>query len=157
MNRFIRRAAFLVGILLLLCGAAGAQQLAQRPQAPPRGLAGNAARETMLEGQVLRYTASATTLPLGAHIVLRTPSGAVDVPLGAASYLEANHFSLVSGDVVRIVGVQSLTRQGSVFLARVIEKDGQALVLRTARGAPLGLAGARALGAPKAQQQAGAR
>jgi len=157
MIRSIRRAACLAGILSLLCGAAGAQQLAQRPQAPPRGLAGNAARETVLEGQVLRYTASAPTPPLGAHVVLQTPSGAVDVPLGAASYLQANHFSLASGDVVRIVGVQSRTRQGSVFLARVIQKGGQTLVLRTAQGAPLGPAGARALGAPKTQEQAGAR
>jgi len=156
MKRLIRRTAFLSGILLFLGGAAGAQQLAQRPQAPARGLAGNAAQETVLEGQVLRYTASATTPPLGAHVVLQTAGGAVDVPLGAASYLEANHFSLASGDVVRIVGVQSRTRQGSVFLARVIQKSGQTLVLRTAQGAPLGLAGARASGAPKTQQQAGA-
>jgi len=71
MKRFIRRAAaFLPGIFLFLSGAAGAQQLAQRPQSPPRGLAGNAAQETVLEGQVLRYTASATLPPLGAHVVL---------------------------------------------------------------------------------------
>ncbi|MBZ5700990.1 MAG: hypothetical protein LAN84_04015 [Acidobacteriia bacterium] len=157
MKRSIRRAAILAGIVLFLGGAPRAQQLAQRPQAPPRGLAGNAAREIVLEGQVLRYTASATTPPLGAHVVLQTAGGAVDVPLGAASYLQANHFSLASGDVVRIAGVQSSTRQGSVFLARVIQKGGQALVLRTAQGAPLGLAGARASGAPKTQPQAGAR
>ena len=81
----------------------------------------------------------------------------MDIPLGPASYLEANHFSLASGDMVRIAGVHSRTRQGSVFLARVIQKSGQTLVLRTAQGALLGLAGARALGAPKTQQQAGAR
>ena len=157
MKRSIRRAAFLPGILLFLGGTGGAQQLAQRPQAPSRGLTGNAAREAVLEGQVLRYMASAAAPPLGAHVVLQTAGGPVDVPLGAASYLEANHFSLASGDVIRIVGVQSRTRQGSVFLARLIQKSGQALVLRTALGAPLGLAGARALGAPRTQQQAGAR
>ncbi len=84
-------------------------------------------------------------------------AGAIDVHLGAASFLQANHFSLAKGDSVRVVGVSSATRQATVFLVRVIQKAGQSLVLRTAKGAPLSLAGARALGVQKAQQQEGAR
>jgi hypothetical protein len=53
--------------------------------------------------------------------------------------------------------VNSATRQGSVFLVRVIQKGGQSLILRTAKGAPLSHAGARALALQKAQQQEGAR
>jgi hypothetical protein len=39
----------------------------------------------------------------------------------------------------------------------VIQKGGQSLNLRTAKGAPLSLAGARALGLQKTPQQEGAR
>ena len=90
--------------------------------------------------------------PIGAHLVLQTSSGAVDVHLGAASYLEANHFFLAKGDSVRVVGVSSATRQGTVFLVRVIQKGEQSLALRTAKGAPLSIAGARAMGSQKSPQ-----
>jgi hypothetical protein len=111
----------------------------------------------MIEGTVLSYSGEAATPPIGAHIVVQTASGAIDVHLGPASYLQANHFSLTEGDSVKVVGVNSATRQGSVFLVRVIQKGGQSLALRTAKGAPLSRAGARALGAQETQQQGGAR
>ena len=154
----IRIAALFSALLLLLGSAAWAQQLANRPrQATMRTLAYDAAKETVVEGTVVSYTAESTTPPMGAHLILQTAAGAIDVHLGATSFLQANHFSLATGDSVRVVGVSSATRQGTVFLARVIQKGGQSLVLRTAKGAPLSLARARALGAPKTQQQEGAR
>ena len=156
MNSFARKAVFFPGILLLLSGALFAQQLAQRP---PAALAATAAQETVLDGEVLSYTATATAPPLGAHVVLKTASGVLDISLGPASYLQDNHFALAAGDLVRIAGVTSATRQGSIFLARVIQKRGQSLLLRTAQGAPLGPAGARAsaAGAQKVSQPGGAR
>jgi hypothetical protein len=153
----VRIAGFFSALLLLLGNAVWAQQLADRPrQAAVRTLAYDSAQETVVDGMVLSYTAESATPPIGAHIVLQTAAGAIDVHLGAARFLHANNFSLAKGDSVRVVGVSSATRQGTVFLVRVIQKAGQSLVLRTANGAPLSLAGARALGAQKAQQQ-GAR
>jgi hypothetical protein len=150
-------AGFFSALLLLLGNAVWAQQLADRPrQATVRALAYDATQETVVDGMVLSYTAESATPPIGAHFVLQTAAGAIDVHLGAARFLQANNFSLAKGDSVRVVGVSSATRQGTVFLVRVIQKAGQSLVLRTANGAPLSLAGARALGAQKAQQQ-GAR
>ncbi len=155
-----------LGIALALCLSANAQQashrdaqqLADRPkQAALRSLAYDATRETVIEGTVLSYSAEAATPPLGAHLILQTANGPVDLHLGGASYLQANHFSLAKGDSVRVVGVSSATRQGSIFLVRVIQKGGQFLILRTAKGAPLSPAGARALGVQKTQQQDGAR
>lgn len=154
----IRIACFFFALLLLVGNAVRAQQLADRPrQAARRTLAYDATRETVVEGTVLSYTAESPTPPIGAHLVLQTAAGALDVHLGAASFLQANHFSLAKGDSVRVVGVSCATRQRTVLLVRVIQKAGLSLVLRTAHGAPLSLAGARALGAQKSQQQEGAR
>ncbi len=154
----VRIAGFFSVLLLLLGNAIGAQQLAERPrQAVMRTLAYDATQETVLEGTVLSYTEESATPPIGAHFVLQTAAGAIDVHLGAASFLQANHFSLTKGDSVRVVGVSSDTRQGAVFLVRVIQKGGQSLVLRTANGALLSVARTRARGAQKAQQQEGAR
>jgi len=154
----VRIAGFFTALLLLLGNAAWAQKLADRPrQVAMRTLAYDATRETVVEGTVLSYTAESATPPIGAHFVLQNAASAIDVHLGAASFLQANHFSLATGDSVRVVGVSSATRQGTVLLVRVIQKGGQSLVLRTAKGAPLSFARGRALAAPKAQQQEGAR
>src|SRR5260370_30932285 len=154
----VRIAGFFCALLLLLGNAVWAQQLADRPrQAANRPLAYDATQETVIEGTVLSYTAESATPPIGAHFVLQTAASAIDVHLGAASFLQANHFSLAKGDSVRVVGVSSATRQGIVFLVRVIQNGEQSLMLRTAEGAPLSLAGARALGLQKTQQQVGAR
>src|ERR1700674_83673 len=154
----VRITGFCSAFLLLLGSTGWAQQLADRPrQGAMRTLAYDATQETVVEGTVQSYTAESATPPMGAHFVLQTAASAIDVHLGAASFLEANHFSLAKGDSVRVVGVSSATRQGSVFLVRVIQKGGQSLVLRTAKGAPLFLARARAMGAQKTQREEGAR
>jgi hypothetical protein len=153
-----RTSAVLFALLLLLGASVWAQQLADRPkQAAMRSLAYDATQETVMEGTVLSYLAEAATPPIGAHLLLQTANGTVDLHLGGASYLQANHFSLAKGDSVRVVGVNTATRQGSVFLVRVIQKGGQSLILRTAQGAPLALAGARASGLQNTLQQGGAR
>ncbi len=142
----VRIAGYLSALLLLSGNTVWGQKLGERPRpAATRSLAYNATQETMIEGTVLSYSAESATPPMGAHVVLQTASGTTDVHLGAASYLEANHFSLAKGDSVRVVGASSATRQGTVFLVRVIQKGGQSLALRTAKGAPLSRAGARAL------------
>lgn len=162
MQKSILVPGFLSALLLLLGAPVHAQKLAERPPSnATHSLAYNAAQETVLQGTVLSYTAEAAAPPIGAHVVLQTSSGPIDLHLGSASYLQANHFSLAKGDAVTVVGVNSATRQGSVFLARVIQKDGQSLALRTLKGTPLSLAGARALGSQKTSQtlqsQAGPR
>ena len=154
----VRIVGFFSVLLLLLSNMVWAQQLADRPRQPAmRTLAYDATQETVVEGTVLSYTAESATPLIGAHLILQTAAGAIDVHLGAARFLQANNFSLAKGDSVRVVGVSSETRQGSIFLVRVIQKGGQSLVLRTANGAPLFVARTRALGAQKAQQQEGAR
>ena len=157
----IRMAGFLSALLLFPGNMVWAQQLAKRPQqAAARSLAYDTTRETVMEGTVLSYSAEAAAPPIGAHVVLQTASGTMYVDLGAASYLDANHFSVAKGDSVRVVDVNSTTRQVSVFLVRVIQKGGQSLTVRTTKGAPLSFAGARALSPAQRAQlatKAGAR
>jgi hypothetical protein len=125
--------------VLLLSTAAGAQQKA--PSATPRNQAYDASRESVLQGTVLSYTATATTAPLGAHVTVQTASGVVDVHLGNAQLLTANHFSLASGDSVRITGESVSYGTSTQFLARIIQKGNQALAVRSVRGFPLASGG----------------
>jgi hypothetical protein len=95
------------------------------------------ARETALQGTVLSYTASSSVAPLGPRVVVQTASGDIDVHLGNAKLLEANHFSLSMGDSIRLLGESIPFGSGTQFVARVIQKGNQSLVLRSARGFPL--------------------
>jgi hypothetical protein len=97
----------------------------------------NVSREAVLEGTVLRYTPSASSKPLGAHVTLQTAAGPVDVHLGNAHLLSANHFSLAAGDSLRITGENVAYGNTTQFLARVVQKGAQSLTVRTNRGFPL--------------------
>jgi hypothetical protein len=159
------RSRILIGcsIFLLAASAASAQKRPVRQTATAYDLS----RETLLEGTVLSFTEAPATPPVGARVTVQTTSGAVDVLLGPPSFLKASQFMLAPGDSVKIAAARvqlrpdpSGQRPAGVFVARVIQKGNQSLVLRSPRGSPLWLAGARAL--PPAQraqlaQKAGAR
>lgn len=138
-------AGLLLSGLLLSAGAVRAQQKGRLS-----GFAYDASQETVLAGTVVNYTAAATTPPIGAHVALQTANGVVDVHLGPASYLKSNQFSLAPGDALKVVGVSMPTDRGSVFLARVVQKGSQSLVIRSPKGFLLATAGTRAL--PQAQR-----
>src|SRR4029077_4334868 len=126
--------ALLAGVLLLST-IAGAQQKAQ--SVPQKNLSYDVSRETVLEGNVVQYTPASSVAPLGPHVTVQTSSGVVDVHLGRVRRLEANHFSLASGDHVRIVGEMVPYGAGTQFLARVIQNGNQVLAVRSTRGLPL--------------------
>jgi hypothetical protein len=130
--------AWLAGAILY-SATASAQQKAQI--VPQKNQAYDVSRESVLQGTVLTYTAAATAAPLGAHVTVQTSSGVVDVHLGNAQLLMANHFSLVSGDSVRITGENVAYGTSTQFLARVIQKGNQALAVRSVRGFPLAPSG----------------
>lgn len=143
MKHAVRRASVLCAAILGWAGISPAQQAAVRPQAaPPRLHVYAPERETILEGVFLRYEQTDS-----GRILLRTVNGTATADLGPAAYLAAHHFTLTAGDFVKLLGVSSTTRQGTVFLARMIQKGGESLVVRTARGAPLARSGAGRLAA----------
>ena len=120
---------------------------AQQPRSPTtsRNVAYNPRNETILQGTVLAYTEN-SSLPLrGAHATVQTPAGAVDVHLGPASYLRANHFSLAPGESIRVVGALSRQGKDTVFLARAAQSTGRTIAIRSTRGFLLARSAPRAM------------
>jgi hypothetical protein len=131
--------AWLAGALVLSITASAQQQ--RVPTVTIKNQAYDVSRESVLQGTVLTYTAAATAPPLGAHVTVQTSSGVVDVHLGNAQLLTANHFSLAGGDSVRITGENVAYGNSTQFLARVIQKGNQTLAVRSVRGFPLAPSG----------------
>ena len=98
-------------------------------------------RETVLQGKVLQYAAASPVAPLGARVTVQTGSGIVDVHLGNARLLMANHLTLSTGDTVRIVGENVAYGTSAQFLARLVQKGNQVLAVRSTRGFPLAPSG----------------
>lgn len=112
------------------------------------------ARETNLVGTVSSFTANSETGPVGAHVVVQTASGVVDVHVGSAQFLELGHLTLNTGDSVRIIGESFTNGKSTTFLARIIQKGTVAVAVRSPRGIPLWFSGVRAQqGQSQAQAQ----
>ena len=141
MNRLIRWTSFSAWLCaaLLFCASAGAQQNTQSTAQQMRAY--DVSREVSMQGTVVSFTENSSTAPLGPHVVIQTASGQVDVHLGDAKLLKANHLTLAAGDSVRVVGENVTHGASSQFFARIIQKGNQTLTLRSARGFPLRPAG----------------
>jgi len=91
-------------------------------------------REVSLVGTVVKYEASSSAPPLGAHLLMQTVSGQVDVHLGNPRVLAAGHLELKAGDNVRILGESLALGDGTFFAARIVQKGAQAVAVRNAKG-----------------------
>ncbi|MFI5057287.1 MAG: hypothetical protein ACHQLQ_03810 [Candidatus Acidiferrales bacterium] len=129
----------LLTITLMLAGALsiciplGAQQATQ--SSALRFQSYDVRREVNLLGTVVKYDAASSVAPIGAHLLLQTSSGQVDVHLGNAKVLQANHFELNPGDNVRIIGEELAFGNGAIFAARIVQKGVQAVAVRNTKGA----------------------
>ena len=74
---------------------------------------------------------------LARTLVVHTSNGIVDVHLGDARLLAANHFTIQSGDSLRIIGETVAYGNGTQFVARIVQKGTQVLAVRSVRGIPL--------------------
>lgn len=129
---------------LLLCSTGMFAAVASGQQFKPNAAGSNTqmraysvARESLLQGTVLKYVAASTKAPFGAHVLLQTASGVVDVHAGSAQYLQSVNLTLAPGDNLKITGEYVAYGDGAVYVARVIQKDGRSVAVRTARGFPL--------------------
>jgi len=122
-----------------LCCATAALAQEQQLKTPARTDVYSIARESNLQGKVVKYTAdsSTTVAPAGANVELQTSSGIVSVHLGNARLLTANHLSLEPGDAVTIVGETLPYGAGTVFAARIIQKGTLSVTVRSKNGIPL--------------------
>ena len=123
--------------LLLLCAlalglSAVAQQSVQTAIRPPAAY--DVSREGSLVGTVVKFDAASATPPMGAHLLLHTASGQVDVHVGNAKLLQASHLSLNTGDSVRIVGEDLSLGDTTFFAVRIVQKGTQAVAVRNSKG-----------------------
>jgi hypothetical protein len=117
---------------LLLRLSAGAQQTAQPDALHLQSY--ELSREVSLVGTVVKYETASSALPMGAHLLLQTSSGQVDVHLGNAKVLQASHLQLNPGDSVRVVGETLALSDSAYFAARIVQKGAQAVAVRNTKG-----------------------
>jgi hypothetical protein len=135
--RILKSSFLIMGLAAgIFVGAASAQEKTNA-NARPGPTAYDLGREMNLIGTVQTFTTAAQTPPLGAHVILQTTSGLVDVHLGDARLLAANHFIIQNGDTLRIVGEVVAYGKGTQFVARIVQKGTQVLAVRSLRGIPL--------------------
>jgi hypothetical protein len=119
------------------------------------------AKDVSLQGTVLNFTENSQTAPLGAHVLLQTSAGNVDVHLGDARFLRLAKLNITQGASLRFVGQMSSAGKNPVFLARLVQVGAQVVAVRSDHGLPLGAAGLRAnkalLANAQAEQKGGAR
>jgi hypothetical protein len=94
----------------------------------------NANREITLVGTVVKYETASAIPPMGAHVTVQTGSGQVDVHLGNARVLQANHLEFNAGDNIRIIGEPMALGDGTYFAARIVQKGMKAVAVRNTRG-----------------------
>ena len=119
-------------ITLALCISTNAQQTKQPEVGQMHAYDLN--RESFLLGTVVKFESASSTPPIGAHVILQTSSGQLDVHLGNARVLQAGHLELNPGDNVRIVGEQLALGDTTYFAARIVQKGAQAVAVRNAKG-----------------------
>jgi len=143
--------SWMIGMLLVasvaICGPVRAQQTAAAPAADMSHY--DFRRETNIVGRVVAFTPNSQSAPFGARVTLQTRSGTLEIHLGDPRFLSANHFSLQTGDTLRILGEPVLFHGAQQFVARIIQKGPQALEIRNSHGMPIPYV------APRAEKPAG--
>ncbi|HZC66308.1 MAG TPA: hypothetical protein VE545_07025 [Candidatus Dormibacteraeota bacterium] len=133
----LRIATLLAGAALGAGGAFAQQQTLAKALPTVHQNDYSTSRETTIQGKVLEYSDTSTTAPVGAHVKLQTASGVIDVHLGNARIIAANHLSLSAGDAVSVTGENLLFGGATIFAARSIQKGSASVMLRSKNGMPL--------------------
>jgi hypothetical protein len=123
---------FALVIAFALCISASAQET-KLPD-PQQLHSYSVSRESFLIGTVVKFESASNTLPMGAHLILQSSSGPIDVHLGDAKVLRAAHLELNPGDSVRVVGELLALGDGTYFAARIVQKGAQAVAVRNTKG-----------------------
>jgi len=134
MNATIRSKTGILGFAIALgfCTLANAQEAKQPDTQQLRSY--SVSRESSIIGNVVKFDSASSTLPMGAHVLLQTSAGQIDVHLGSAKVLQAAHLELNPGDSLRIVGEPLALGDTTYFAARVVQKGAQAVAVRNTKG-----------------------
>jgi hypothetical protein len=158
---------WIVAVLFIFACADSA--VAQRPGAnaissKPAAGTYDVSMDVSVQGTVVKYTENSQTPPIGAHVLLQTASGNVDVHLGDARLLRLAKVTIAQGTNVRVIGQMGTGQMGAagqtpIFFARLVQVGTQLVAVRSNHGLPLSPAGVRANKALRASadQKGGAR
>src|SRR5438477_1782152 len=129
------RYVLVVCCLAALAGPAMAQR-AGMDVAAAKSVAGtyNIANDVSLQGTVIKSTENSATPPIGAHLLLQTASGNVDVHLGAARLLHLAKMNVTQAASVRFIGQMHTVGQSSAFFARRVPVGTHVLAVRSTHG-----------------------
>jgi hypothetical protein len=129
-----RRFILAVGVLVLLAvGVAWAQVSANASKY-------DIANEMTIKGvvQEVKDFQCPVSGGMGAHLVVKTDKGLVNVHLALSKFLSDYGFSFAKGDEVVIIGVKAKVGDDeNAILARKIERGNQTLTFRDKDGKPL--------------------
>lgn len=144
---------------LLLCGAAQAQRSRSGSALKANPSVYDLSKEQSVQGAVVKFIEKSNVAPFGAHVLVQTASGQVDVHLGDSRFLKQNNFTLAAGSSVRVIGVTSTNGESSVFLARLVQVGKNLVAVRSTTGIPYMPSGMRGkqVSLEVARQQEGAR
>jgi len=136
-HKWVPSACAIGALIALVLGVVARAQQIQLSAGHRAGAAYDVARERVITGKIVQYSASSTTPPLGAHISLQTSSGTIDVHAGNAKVIQASNISLQAGDSVSITGETVQFGNSNVFVARLIQQGSQSVTVRSKNGVPL--------------------
>jgi hypothetical protein len=108
------------------------------------------AHEITVKGTVAKLvTEQASGSLLGAHLLVNTAVGQLDVHLGPHALKDAASLGLAPGDSVEIIGAPASPESSSVLLARILTTSTRVMVLRNEHGIPVAPPEMRGTAAPQ--------
>jgi hypothetical protein len=118
--------------------------VATRPASP---FSYNISQEFTLSGTVSSVLAKpAPEMIMGAHILLTTVSGPVDISLGTLALQGKGALCLAVGQQIQVTGVMKIFEGKQVFLARTVKVEDDVYAIRNEHGVPV---------SPQARERAG--
>ncbi|MGB8593467.1 MAG: hypothetical protein WA755_01250 [Candidatus Acidiferrales bacterium] len=91
-------------------------------------------KEITLKGTVQQVVTKPSKGMLdGAHLLLATPKGTIDVAMGIYA-IRYHHVSLIPGEPAEVTGLMTTVNNREVFLVRTVQTSGTTYTLRNARG-----------------------
>lgn len=139
----------------LLASLAGAQRNGNKTKAASASVY-DLSKEQSVQGTIVKFVEKGDTAPTGAHALVQTASGTVDVHIGDGHLLKQKNISLAPGNTVRFVGMSQTSGTNTVFLARLVQVGSSVAAVRSTRGIPIVYTGARGM-QQSSKQKAGAR
>jgi hypothetical protein len=95
----------------------------------------DSSKEVTLVGTVSKVLTQASPgMVPGAHLLLTTPAGSLDVSLGTFALRGEGALSVESGQQVQVTGVPKTLRDGQFFLARTVTAGNQVYAIRNQHG-----------------------